>query len=167
MGYEEYEPLSARFRVPIVITGFEPLDLLQGTLMTLRQLEEGRAEVENQYPRMVKRGGNPAARELVKRVFEVCDRKWRGVGSIPASGYRLRPEFRDHDAEHLFGVGEIATQEPEICISGRDSPRRQKTAPVPRLRKTVQPGSSARCHHGVGRGRLRRLLRLRPPSRNR
>jgi len=118
MGYHEYEPLAARFRVPIVITGFEPLDLLQGTLMTVRQLEEGRAEVENQYPRVVKREGNRIARDLVNKVFEVCDRKWRGVGMIPKSGYKLRWEFREHDAERLFEVKDIDTQEPAICISG-------------------------------------------------
>ncbi|HEX3718468.1 MAG TPA: hydrogenase formation protein HypD [Verrucomicrobiae bacterium] len=118
MGYREYEPLAARFHVPIVITGFEPLDLLQGTLMTVRQLEQGRAEVENQYPRVVSREGNRAAQQLVNKVFEVCDRKWRGVGSIPKSGYKLRWEFRDHDAEKIFEVKEIDTQEPAICISG-------------------------------------------------
>lgn len=118
MGYREYEPLAARFKVPIVITGFEPLDLLQGTLMTIRQLEAGRAEVENQYPRVVSREGNRVAQELVNNVFEVCDRKWRGVGSIPKSGYKLREEFREHDAEDLFDVKEIDTQESEICISG-------------------------------------------------
>jgi hydrogenase expression/formation protein HypD len=118
MGYEEYEPIAARFRVPIVITGFEPLDLLEGTLMTLRQLEEGRAEVENQYPRIVRREGNRTAQDLVNQVFEVCDRKWRGVGSIPKSGYKLRWEFRDHDAERIFDVKEIDTHEPDICISG-------------------------------------------------
>ncbi|HEX4342373.1 MAG TPA: hydrogenase formation protein HypD [Verrucomicrobiae bacterium] len=118
MGYREYEPLSARFRVPIVITGFEPLDLLEGTLMTLKQLEEGRAEVENQYARIVKREGNRVAQDLVNKVFEVCDRKWRGVGSIPKSGYKLRWEFRDHDAERLFDVKEIDTEEPASCISG-------------------------------------------------
>jgi len=102
MGYREYEPIAARFRVPIVITGFEPLDLLEGTLMALRQLEQGRAEVENQYSRVVKREGNCVAVELVNKVFEVCDRKWLGVGSIPKSGYKLRWEFREHDAERLF-----------------------------------------------------------------
>jgi hydrogenase expression/formation protein HypD len=104
MGYREYEPIAARFKVPIVITGFEPIDLLHGTLMTLRQLEQGRAEVENQYARVVKRDGNPAARDIINKVFEVCDRKWRGVGSIPKSGYKLRWEFREHDAERLFSV---------------------------------------------------------------
>ena len=118
MGYREYEPIAARFHVPIVITGFEPLDLLEGALMTVRQLEEGRAEVLNQYPRVVRREGNCAAQELVNKVFEVCDRKWRGVGSIPKSGYKLRWEFRDYDAERIFDVKEIDTQEPSICISG-------------------------------------------------
>lgn len=118
MGYREYEPIAARFHVPIVITGFEPIDLLQGTLMAVRQLEEGRAEVENQYARVVKPDGNPAARNLINKVFEVCDRKWRGVGSIPKSGYKLRFEFRDYDAERLFEVKEIDTCEPAACISG-------------------------------------------------
>jgi hydrogenase expression/formation protein HypD len=118
MGYREYEPLAARFHVPIVITGFEPIDLLQGTLMTVRQLEEGRAEVENQYPRVVKREGNLVAQKLVNNVFEVCDRKWRGVGSIPKSGYKLRWEFRDHDAERIFDIKDIDTPEPANCISG-------------------------------------------------
>ncbi len=118
MGYEEYEPLAKKYHVPIVVTGFEPLDILQGVLMALRQLEAGVAKVENQYPRVVKRKGNPVARELVSKVFEVCDRKWRGVGSIPRSGYRLREEFRRYDAERLFDVDAIDTQEPSVCISG-------------------------------------------------
>lgn len=118
MGYREYEPICARFHVPIVITGFEPLDLLQGTLMAVRQLEAGRAEVENEYSRIVQRDGNRVARQLVEKVFEICDRKWRGVGSIPKSGYKLRWEFRDHDAERLFDVKEIDTEEPLECISG-------------------------------------------------
>lgn len=119
MGYREYEPMSARFRVPIVITGFEPLDILQGTLMTIRQLEEGRAEVENEYSRILDREGNRPAQKLVASVFEIADRKWRGVGSIPKSGYKLRWEYREHDAEKIFDVKEIDTKEPEICISGR------------------------------------------------
>jgi hydrogenase expression/formation protein HypD len=118
VGYREYEPIAAKYHVPIVVTGFEPLDLLEGTLMTLRQLESGRAEVENQYPRVVKREGNLVAQELVNKVFEVCDRSWRGVGTIPQSGYRLRSEFRDYDAEQLFQVTGIKTQESPICISG-------------------------------------------------
>jgi hydrogenase expression/formation protein HypD len=119
MGYREYEPISARFKVPIVITGFEPLDILQGTLMTVRQLESGRATVENQYSRVLDREGNKPAQKLVFEVFEIGDRKWRGVGTIPKSGYKLRWEFREHDAEKLFDVKEIDTREPDICISGQ------------------------------------------------
>ncbi|MGH9417096.1 MAG: hydrogenase formation protein HypD [Terriglobales bacterium] len=118
MGYKEYEPIAARFKVPIVITGFEPLDILQGTLMLVRQLEHGRAVVENQYARILDRDGNPAARQLVYRVFEATDRKWRGVGAIPKSGYKLRWEYREHDAERKFEVAEIDTKEPDACISG-------------------------------------------------
>jgi len=118
MGYGEYEPIARRFGVPIVITGFEPLDLLEGLLRTLRQLEEGRAEVENQYGRAVRPEGNPASRSLIESVFEICDRKWRGIGLIPASGYRLRPEFHDHDAERRFSVADIHTAESSVCISG-------------------------------------------------
>ncbi len=118
MGYHEYEPIADRFKVPIVITGFEPIDILEGVLMTVRQLESGTHTVENQYPRVVQRDGNRVAQRLVNDVFEVCDRKWRGVGSIPKSGYKLRWEFRDHDADRIFETKEIDTQEPEICISG-------------------------------------------------
>jgi hydrogenase expression/formation protein HypD len=118
MGYSEYEPISARFHVPIVVTGFEPVDILHGVLMTLQQLEEGRATVENQYSRILDRTGNLPAQNLIGKVFEVTDRKWRGIGSIPQSGYRLRAEFASHDAEKIFNVAEIATLEPTICISG-------------------------------------------------
>jgi len=118
VGYREYEPLAAKYHVPIVVSGFEPIDILEGTLMALRQLEAGAAEVENQYPRVVKRDGNPVAQEVVKKVFEVADRKWRGVGLIPMSGYRLREAFREYDAERIFEVEAIDTQEPAVCISG-------------------------------------------------
>jgi len=118
MGFEEYEPIAAAYRVPIVITGFEPVDLLQGILMAVRQLEAGRHEVENQYSRVLSREGNRSAQQLVFDVFEIGDRKWRGVGSIPKSGYRLRYEYRDHDAERLFEVEDIQTQESPVCISG-------------------------------------------------
>jgi hydrogenase expression/formation protein HypD len=119
MGDAEYGPIARRFNVPIVITGFEPLDLLEGVLRVVRQLEAGRAEVENQYGRAVRPEGNPAAKKLIDDVFEVCDRKWRGVGSIPASGYRLRDEYRDHDAARLFAVDDLETQESTVCISGQ------------------------------------------------
>ncbi len=119
MGYREYEPISERYKVPIVVTGFEPIDLLEGTLMVVRQLEAGTAVTENQYSRVLDRDGNVAARKLVESVFEVSDRKWRGVGWISKSGYKLRWEYRDHDAERLFEVREIDTKEPAICISGQ------------------------------------------------
>jgi hydrogenase expression/formation protein HypD len=118
MGYREYEPIASAYRTPIVITGFEPVDLLQGILMAVRQLEAGRFEVENQYSRVLGREGNPPARALIEDVFEVTDRKWRGVGSIPKSGYRLRWEYRAHDAERVFEVEDIATNESPVCISG-------------------------------------------------
>ena len=118
MGYTEYEPVAAAYRVPIVITGFEPVDLLHAILMAVRQLESGRHEVENQYSRVLGRDGNRAARNLVFEVFEVTDRKWRGIGSIPKSGYKLRHEYRDHDAERRFEVEDIETHESPECISG-------------------------------------------------
>lgn len=118
MGYSEYDPISACHYVPIVITGFEPLDILEGTLMAIKQLEEGRATVENQYSRILNRQGNLPAQQLISKVFEAGDRKWRGIGTIPMSGYHLRDEFFQHDAEKLFDVAEIATLEPEVCISG-------------------------------------------------
>ncbi|HEY2380858.1 MAG TPA: hydrogenase formation protein HypD [Terriglobia bacterium] len=118
MGYREYEPISRRYKIPIVITGFEPADLLDGILKTVSQLEAGHAEVENQYSRVITRDGNIPAQKLINRVFEVCDRKWRGVGSIPKSGYKLQYDFRDHDAERIFEVEEIDTQESPLCISG-------------------------------------------------
>jgi hydrogenase expression/formation protein HypD len=118
MGWSEYEPIAARYRTPIVITGFEPLDLLEGILMAVRQLETGRADVENQYARAVGREGNPRARQMIERVFEPCDRAWRGIGVIPASGYRLRKDLAAFDAWQRFGLGGAAVREPEQCIAG-------------------------------------------------
>ncbi len=117
-GWKQYESIASQFRVPIVVTGFEPLDLLAGILSAVKQLESGRAFVENQYARVVSREGNIAAQETVERVFEIADRKWRGIGVIPQSGFRLRPEFAAFDAEHRFAVGEIEVAEPPECISG-------------------------------------------------
>jgi len=118
MGYWEYEPIAEKYRVPIVVTGFEPLDLLQGIYMTLRALEEGRWQVENQYTRSVTREGNIPAQELIRQVFHVCDRQWRGIGLIPGSGYCLRPEFAAFDAEGRFEVGSLIVQESPMCIAG-------------------------------------------------
>jgi hydrogenase expression/formation protein HypD len=119
MGYEEYIPLASKYRVPIVVTGFEPVDILQGILMTVRQLEEGRKEVENQYSRSVRREGNRPAQELINKIFKTADRKWRGIGTIPQSGYRLRDEFAAFDAEQVFDVKAIQTQESLVCIAGQ------------------------------------------------
>jgi hydrogenase expression/formation protein HypD len=119
MGYEEYIPLAHQYRVPIVVTGFEPLDLLQGILLTVRQLEENRVEVENQYTRSVRREGNIRAKDLLTQVFETTDRKWRGIGVIPGSGYRLKEDFREFDAEQIFDVAGIEAQESPLCIAGQ------------------------------------------------
>jgi hydrogenase expression/formation protein HypD len=139
MGTAEYEPIVRRYRVPIVITGFEPVDMLEGILGVVRQLESGRAEVENPYARAVRPQGNLASRRLVDEVFEVCDRKWRGVGRIPKSGYRLRFEFRDHDAERRFEVEDIATNEPAQCISGQVLRGLKKPRDCPAFGKACTP----------------------------
>jgi len=118
MGWNEYEPIAREFRVPIVVTGFEPLDLLEGIRMVVRQLEEGRAEVENQYVRSVRREGNLPAQAIVAQVFEVCDRAWRGIGMIPRSGLRLREAYREHDAELIFPRAGALASESEECIAG-------------------------------------------------
>ena len=119
MGYEEYFPLASRYAIPIVVTGFEPLDLLQGIAMTVKQLEEGRHEVENQYTRAVRKEGNVPARRLLQEVFTVSDRAWRGIGIIPSSGFELREEYAAFDAARVFEVGTIAAQESPLCIAGQ------------------------------------------------
>ena len=118
MGFNEYEFISEKYRVPIVISGFEPLDILQGVEMVVRQLERGEARVKNQYSRALNRQGNLSAQKLIRGVFEVSDRNWRGVGTIANSGYRLRAEFVEYDAQTRFDLKTIATCEPPICISG-------------------------------------------------
>lgn len=118
-GWTEYEPIAREYGVPLVVTGFEPLDLLEGIRMLVAQLEEGRHEVENQYVRAVLREGNRPAQEVVREVFETCDRAWRGIGVIPKSGLRLREAYRAHDAEALFPrVDGVPASESEICIAG-------------------------------------------------
>jgi hydrogenase expression/formation protein HypD len=118
MGYTEYEPIAARYRVPIVVTGFEPLDILQGVYLCLKQLEEGRAEVENQYTRSVRRDGNQAAQEMIREVFRIIPRKWRGIGEIPHSGLGLSEKYAEYDAEQRFGVVDHTAEESAECISG-------------------------------------------------
>ena len=118
MGWEEYIPIAAKYHVPIVVTGFEPLDILQGVLMCVRQLESGRAEVENQYSRAVRREGNRPAQQIVGEVFQVTPRKWRGIGEIPQSGLGLREAYAAFDAERKFGLGDLRVEEPSECLSG-------------------------------------------------
>ena len=118
MGWEEYVPIADRYGVPIVPTGFEPVDILEGILKTIQLLEKGEPGVHNQYLRLVDAQGNPAARAVVDEVYEVCDRKWRGIGTIPNSGLRIRDTLAAFDAEKKFDVGGIVTEEPAVCISG-------------------------------------------------
>lgn len=117
MGYTEYEPLAEKYRVPIVVTGFEPLDILEGVYQCVRQLEEGRAEVENQYARAVRREGNRPAQQLIAEVFSVVNRRWRGIGAIPASGLGLAGAYADFDAERRFGLSQEVAEEPTECMS--------------------------------------------------
>ena len=118
MGYTEYEPIAAKYHCPIVVTGFEPLDIFQGVAMCVRQLEQGRAEVENQYARAVRRDGNRPAQKIIHEVFTVIPRKWRGIGEIPQSGLGLRDDYAAFDAEQRFGVADQRVEEPAECISG-------------------------------------------------
>ncbi|MCG6920030.1 MAG: hydrogenase formation protein HypD [Acidobacteria bacterium] len=143
-GYRDYEPLSARYRVPIVVTGFEPLDLLKGVLAAVAQLERGEHRVENQYPRAVVRDGNPQAVRMIEDVFVVSDRSWRGVGEIPRSGYALAPKYGRFDAEKIFDVGGLQASEPEECRSG--------LVLQGRLRPTECPEFGTRCtpEHPLG-----------------
>lgn len=118
MGYWEYPPIAEQYHVPITVTGFEPLDLLQGIYMTLQQLEAGQYQTQNAYTRAVTYGGNRSAQALIAQTLEPCDRQWRGIGLIPMSGWKLREEYRDFDAEHRFRTSHIQTKESEACISG-------------------------------------------------
>jgi len=119
MGYQEYESLVEGFGIPIVVGGFEPVDLLEAILMLVKQLESGEMRIENQYVRSVTYQGNQPAQQILKEVFEIADQKWRGIGMIPGSGLRLRPEYAAYDAEHLFDLQLITADEPAECISAQ------------------------------------------------
>ncbi len=119
MGYEEYIPLVEKFKIPIVVTGFEPIDILQGILKTVKQLENKECKIENQYSRVVKKEGNLAAKKLLENIFVTTDRKWRGIGEIPMSGWKLKDKYSIHDAEKIFEVGDIVTKESSLCIAGK------------------------------------------------
>ncbi|MEW1928744.1 hydrogenase formation protein HypD [Streptomyces sp. NPDC088360] len=118
MGWTEYEPIAARYHVPVVVTGFEPLDLLEGVLMAVTQLEEGRYDVENQYVRAVRRAGNAQARSVLARVFRITDRAWRGIGTLPASGLELAPQYAAFDAARRFDTSGLHSVEDPECIAG-------------------------------------------------
>lgn len=118
MGYRSYQPLVDKYKVPIVVTGFEPLDVLEGIRMTIKQLEEGRAELENAYARAVQPDGNLPAQQMLQAVFAVTDRSWRGIGTIPQSGWRLSAAYQDFDAERRYSVTDIQTHESTRCRSG-------------------------------------------------
>ncbi len=155
MGYEEYESLVRDFRVPIVVGGFEPVDLLEAVLMLVRQLEKGEAKAENQYVRSVNYQGNLPAQRVVKEVFEIADQKWRGIGSIPASGLRVRDAYADHDASRIYGLASITADEPDGLASiTADEPAECISAKVLQgLKKPTEcPAFGMRCtpHNPLG-----------------
>jgi hydrogenase expression/formation protein HypD len=119
MGYHEYFPLLDEFKIPMVVTGFEPLDIVQGILTTVQLLEAGKIEIANAYQRAVTLEGLVPAQNAIRKVFMECDRTWRGIGMIPMSGWCLRPEFDGFNAEKRFNVGDIHTQESSLCIAGQ------------------------------------------------
>jgi hydrogenase expression/formation protein HypD len=139
MGYWQYPPLAARHHTPIVITGFEPLDVLEGIRRTVAQLEEGRGEVENAYERAVNFDGNGAAQKVLSEVFEVTDRAWRGIGVIPKSGWSLQKEYREYDAAYRFSVSDIQTVESVLCHSGEVLQGRLKPNECPAFGKECTP----------------------------
>ena len=139
VGYRQYVELAEKYRVPIVVGGFEPVDLLEAIAMLVEQLEDGRAEVENQYARSVSCEGNLPAQKITEQVFEVADRKWRGMGTIPASGLRLRREYAGYDAEKIFGLEGFEAQEPKECISALVLQGLKKPVDCPAFGKICSP----------------------------
>jgi hydrogenase expression/formation protein HypD len=173
MGYDEYEPIAERFHVPIVVTGFEPLDLLEGVYRCVLRLEAGRPGVENQYARAVCRDGNLTARRLLAEVFEVTDRKWRGIGTIPQSGYRLAPAYSDFDAEARFAVEGVRADESSVCISGLILQGLKKPNECPAFGKGCTPenplgatmvSSEGACAAYYHFGRYRQGMPIVPPG---
>ncbi|MFZ2170365.1 MAG: hydrogenase formation protein HypD, partial [Methylococcaceae bacterium] len=139
MGYHEYLPLCAQHKIPIVITGFEPVDILHGLYLCIKQLEEKRYQVENEYSRVVKEQGNQPAQQLIHKVFDVVDRSWRGLGEIAASGLALTNEYKQWNAEQRFAVTTINTQEPTNCQSGVILQGLIKPAQCPEFGKNCTP----------------------------
>lgn len=139
MGFEAYFPIVEKFKVPVVATGFEPLDLVQGILMCVKQLESGEYSLQNQYGRVVNEEGNRKAQEVIEKVFEISDRSWRGIGTIPSSGYELRSSFKDFDANQKFEAEEIKTKENPICIAGEILKGTKKPIDCPAFGKECNP----------------------------
>lgn len=139
MGYEEYIPISREFNVPIVITGFEPVDILQGILASIKLLEKGEAKVDNQYSRVVTLKGNQAAQGALKEVFEVIDRKWRGIGNIPQSGFALSENYSEFDADKIFGLENIEKMESPLCIAGEVLQGKKRPTECPAFGKECTP----------------------------
>jgi hydrogenase expression/formation protein HypD len=139
MGYADYEPLAERFRVPIVVTGFEPLDLLEGIYRCVHMLEEGRVGVENQYVRAVRREGNAHARRIVEQVFQITDRRWRGIGMLAQSGLELTADYADFDARRRFALKESNVTESCVCISGAILQGLKKPHDCPAFGKSCTP----------------------------
>lgn len=141
MGTEEYYPLVEKYKTPIVITGFEPLDLVQGIYMAVAQLEQGIFELENQYARVVKEEGNPAAKKVIRKIFETGDREWRGIGLIPNSGYVLNDRYKRFDAESKFSIQNIRVNENEACIAGQILKGLKKPYECSQFGKTCNPSN--------------------------
>jgi hydrogenase expression/formation protein HypD len=139
MGYEQYIPLSEKYKTPIVVTGFEPVDILQGILMCIKQLEEGRSVVENQYSRVVSKNGNLPAKKILESVFDTIDRKWRGIGTIPQSGYALKNTYEEFDAEKIFNINDYEQSESPLCIAGDVLKGVKKPIECPAFGKECKP----------------------------
>jgi hydrogenase expression/formation protein HypD len=139
MGYEEYIPIADKYKVPIVVTGFEPVDILKGIFHVVKQLEEGKCEVENAYGRVVTREGNLQAKKLLEEIYEVADIKWRGIGNIPRSGFKLAEKYSAFDAELIFDVGDIRQQESPLCIAGEVLQGLKKPGDCPAFGKQCKP----------------------------
>ena len=161
MGFWEYPPLAEKYGIPIVVTGFEPLDLLDGIRRAVAQLESGRHEVENAYQRVVSFAGNNAAQKLLAEVFVVTDRAWRGIGMIPKSGWRLSDDYRDFDAEERFHITGIHTEESPLCHSGDVLRGAMKPSECPAFGKECTPRHPLGRNDGFERRRMRGLLQLR------
>jgi hydrogenase expression/formation protein HypD len=139
MGFGEYEPISEKYKIPVTITGFEPVDILQGILMTVEELENKRYGVRNQYARVVSREGNQAAKQLIATIYKVSDRKWRGIGSIPNSGWELNEAHAAYDADRIFNTGAITRDESPLCIAGDVLQGLRKPSSCPAFGKECKP----------------------------